>query len=109
MKRAEQLRASYHDVLYVLAGIGTKCHALQGPRGALGVGVICARSQFYRFERDSRTGWQWVAFDAAGKVLHVIEYPDSLPPFYDTPSGALWALRECVADHFHNVRSHKGH
>lgn len=113
MNRAEQLRAWHHDVLYVLAGISRVCTALQGPRGTFRSGEVVARSQFERYDRSAsdptRTGWRWVAFDVHGKVLHVIEFPDVLEGCYDTPEGALWSLRACIADHFHDVRSHRGH
>ena len=113
MNRAEQLRAAHHDVLYVMAGIATECSILQGPRGTFRNGEVVARSQFQRFNRSasnpSRTGWRWVALNAVGKVLHVIEFPDVLEGCHDTPEGALWNLRACAADHFHSVRSHRGH
>ena len=93
----------------------TQAKPLQGPRGLSRNGETVTRSQFARFERNGRTGWQWVAFDDANPlcgrplVLHVIELPDQMDGFYDTPNGALWALRGCAASYFHDVRSHRGH
>ena len=83
---------------------------LTGPRGTFRNGEHCARSRFYRFTRELRgSGWRWIAFDAAGRVLHVVEMPDTLETVCDTSHGALWALRACVASYFHDVRSHRGH
>ncbi|AFN39098.1 hypothetical protein G167_gp56 [Burkholderia phage BcepMigl] len=83
---------------------------LTGPRGTWGGGLVCARSQFQRFTNAAgRTGWRWIAFDATDRVQHVIEMPDTLESVCDTANGALWALRSIAADHFHDVRSHRGH
>lgn len=82
---------------------------LQGPRGQLRNGDSCVRSQFSRFERNGRSGWEWVAFDDSARVVALVEYPDVLDGCFDTAYGSLWALRECAAGHFHTVRSHRGH
>lgn len=84
---------------------------LTGPRGTFRDKSVCTTSQFDRFARGTyggftRTGWRWVAFDAQGKVLHVIECGDD---DFDGIEGALWTLREIAAGHFHIVRAHRGH
>lgn len=86
-------------------------HRLIGPRGKFGYQRIEVRSTFCRFEYASGAkGWRWVPRSVeTGQVLHVIDFPDSLEGCYDTPEGALWALRACAAHYFHTVRSHRGH
>ncbi|WP_070106466.1 hypothetical protein [Burkholderia plantarii] len=92
-----------------------RINRLQGPRGTFRSGEKIVRSQFERFARDGRTGWQWAAFGEptaelpCGVVLHVVEMPDVLADVCDTPTGALWVLRECAAHYLHDVRSHRGH
>lgn len=84
---------------------------LQGPRGTFINGETVARSQFKRVIRPNDDCWQWVAFDPSNRVLTVLEMTCGASPFWpdNTPTAALWTLRDIAAGYLHRVRAHRGH
>lgn len=82
---------------------------LQGPCGTVRGGEAVTRSRFERIDRPAFSGWRWAAFNAENRVVALVEYPDAMPGMWETTNGALWALRECAASYFHDVRAHRGH
>jgi hypothetical protein len=91
--------ATYSDVPAYAVRIlrNDKPLTLQGPRGSMPNGEICANSRFIR--DDVRQVWQWVALDPRDNVLMVVEMPFQMAPFHNGSSGALWTCRDIADTH----------